>query len=146
MLPELVKHILFEQYSSIPVEVPQILICETISNTVFVLDSRFTHNDHYFHAALQEAIDAFNNVLRDFGYHENLKKRCKKSSHAAETKTSTLQTLKKIRQLLTLSFELVFNTSTGFRHYNPLVFKLVFNTSLLHNPLLFTVSTGLFVT
>ena len=78
MLPELVKHILFEQYSSNPVEVPQILICETISNTVFVLDSRFTHNDHYFHAALQEAIDAFNNVLRDFGYHEKLEKKMQK--------------------------------------------------------------------
>ena len=36
-----------------------------------MLDSRFTQQDQYFHAAaLQEAIDAFDNVLRDFGYHQ----------------------------------------------------------------------------
>ena len=63
----------FEQYYRIHVEGPHIAICETVSDTVFVLDSRFPQKVHYFHAALQDALDASNNVLRDFGYHQKLK-------------------------------------------------------------------------
>ena len=53
MLPELVKNIIpFEQFNTIHVEGPQTAIGETVSDTVFVLDSRLTQKDHYFHAAL----------------------------------------------------------------------------------------------
>ena len=36
------------------------------SVAVFVIDSSYTQKGHYFRAALQEATDAFNAVLRDF--------------------------------------------------------------------------------
>ena len=62
------KNITFEQYSRIHLEGPNIDICETASNVVFVLNSSFTSKDHYFHAALQEVTDAFNNMLQNFGY------------------------------------------------------------------------------
>ena len=66
------KRIAFEQYSRIHLEGPKIAICETSSNVVFVLNSAFTSKDQYFHAALQEATNAFNNMLKDFGYTEKL--------------------------------------------------------------------------
>ena len=66
------KKLTFEQYSRIHLEGPKIAICETVSNVVFVLNSSFTTNDHYFRAALQEATDAFDNMLQDFGYTQKL--------------------------------------------------------------------------
>ena len=39
----------------------------------FVLNSSFTSKDQYFRTALQEATDAFNNMLKDFGYTQKLK-------------------------------------------------------------------------
>ena len=66
------KRITFEQYSRIHVAGPKIAICETTSNVVFVLNSAFTSKDHYFHAAVHEATDAFNNMLQDFGYTQKL--------------------------------------------------------------------------
>ena len=66
------KRIPFEQYSRIHVAGPKIAIYETASNVVFVLNSAFTSKDQNFHAALQEAIDAFNNMLKDFGYTQKL--------------------------------------------------------------------------
>ena len=62
----------FDQYSRIHLEGPKIAICETASNVVFVLYSSFTSKDQYFRTALQEATDAFNNMLKDFGYTEKL--------------------------------------------------------------------------
>ena len=62
----------FDQYSSIHLEGPKIAICETASNVVFVLNSSFTTKDHYFRTVLQEATDAFNNMLQDFGYTQKL--------------------------------------------------------------------------
>ena len=62
------KKITFEQYSRIHLAGPKIEICETASNAVFVLNSSFTSKDQYFHTAIQEAITAFNNILKDFGY------------------------------------------------------------------------------
>ena len=38
------------------------------SDTVFVLNSAFFTKDNYFQVALDDAIDAFNDVLLDFGY------------------------------------------------------------------------------
>ena len=66
------KKMTFDQYSRIHLEGPKIAICETASNVVFVLNSSFTTKDHYFRTALQEATDAFNNMLQDFGYTQNL--------------------------------------------------------------------------
>ena len=66
------EKITFEQYSRIHLEGPKIAICETASNVVFVLNSSFTSKDLYFRTALQEATDAFNNMLKDFGYTQKL--------------------------------------------------------------------------
>ena len=66
------KKITFEQYSRIHLEGPKIAIFETASNVVFVLNSSFTLKDQYFRTALQEATDAFNNMLKDFGYTQKL--------------------------------------------------------------------------
>ena len=66
------KKITFEQYSRIHLAGPKIAICETASNAVFVLNSAFTSKDQYFHTAMQEAITAFNNILKDFGYTQTL--------------------------------------------------------------------------
>ena len=62
------KKITFEQYSRIHLAGPKIAICETASKAVFVLNSAFTSKDRNFHTAIQEAILAFNNILKDFGY------------------------------------------------------------------------------
>ena len=62
------KKITFDQYSRSHLEGPKIAICETASNVVFVLNSSFTSKDQYFRTALQEATDALNNMLKDFGY------------------------------------------------------------------------------
>ena len=72
------KKITFEQYSRIHPEGPKIAICETASSVVFVLIFSFTSGsiqltkDQYFRTALQEATDAFNNMLKDFGYTQKL--------------------------------------------------------------------------
>ena len=66
------KRITFEQYARIHVAGPKIAICETASNVVFVLNSAFTSKDQYFHYALQEATDAFNEMLQSFGYTQKL--------------------------------------------------------------------------
>ena len=66
------KKITFDQNSRIHLEGPKIAICETASNVVFVLNSSFTSKDQYFRTALQEATDAFNNMLKDFGYTQKL--------------------------------------------------------------------------
>ena len=66
------KKITFEQYSRIHLAGPKIGICETASNTVFVLNSSFTSKDQYFHTAIQEAMNAFDNILKDFGYTQTL--------------------------------------------------------------------------
>ena len=62
----------FELYSRIHLAGPKIAICETASNVVFVLNSAFTTKDQYFQTAIQEAILAFNNVLKDFGYTQTI--------------------------------------------------------------------------
>ena len=66
------KGIPFEPYYRIHVKGPQIAVFETISDTVFVLNSQFTQKDPYFHAAFPEAMDALDNVLKDFGYHQKI--------------------------------------------------------------------------
>ena len=57
------KRVTFEQNSRIHVAGPKIVICETASNVVFVLNSALSSKDQYFHGALQEATDAFNEML-----------------------------------------------------------------------------------
>ena len=54
------KHNNFEKCYRIHVEGPKIVVCETTSETLFVLNSAFNTKDNYFQAALYDAIDAFN--------------------------------------------------------------------------------------
>ena len=61
------KQINFEQYYRIHVEGSKIAVCETTSETVFVLNSAFTTKVNYFQAALDDAIDAFKTTLLDYG-------------------------------------------------------------------------------
>ena len=68
------KRLNFEQYYRIHVEGPKIAVCETTSETVLVLNSAFTTKDNYFQAALDEAIDAFNATLLDFGYTQKVQR------------------------------------------------------------------------
>ena len=68
------KQIILEQYYRLHVEGPKIAVCETTSETVFVLNSAFTTKDNYFQAALDDAIDAFNAILLDFGYTQQLQR------------------------------------------------------------------------
>ena len=62
----------FEQYCRIHVEGPKFAVCETTSETVLVLNSAFTTKDNYFQVAVDDAIDAFNATLLDFGYTRKL--------------------------------------------------------------------------
>ena len=68
------KQINFEQYYRIHVAGPKIVVCETTSETVFVLNSAFTTKDTYFQTAPDDAIGAFNATLLDFGYTQQLKR------------------------------------------------------------------------
>ena len=68
------KHISFEQYYRLHVDGPKIAICETTSDTVCVLNSAFTTMDNYFQVALDDAIDAFNATLLNFGYTQQLQR------------------------------------------------------------------------
>ena len=68
------KHINFEQYYRIHVEGPKIAVCETTSETVFVLNSAITSKDNYFQTALDDAIDAFNASFLNFGYTQQLQR------------------------------------------------------------------------
>ena len=76
------KKITFEQYSRLHVAGPKIAICETASNLVFILNSAFTSKDQYFKTALEEATQAFNNILNDFGYTQKLEP-CNPNQHQA---------------------------------------------------------------
>ena len=49
-------------------------ICETTSETVFVLNSSFTTKDNYFQTVLDHAIDEFNATLLDIGYAQQLQR------------------------------------------------------------------------
>ena len=62
------KNINFEQYARLHLDGPKITICETASNAVFVLNSSFTTKDNCFRVAIDEACEAFNKVLFEFGY------------------------------------------------------------------------------
>ena len=59
------KQINFEQYASFHFDGPKLAECETVSDTFFVLNS-FTTKDNYFHAALDEACDAFDQMMHNF--------------------------------------------------------------------------------
>ena len=68
------KQITFDQYYRVHVNGPKIAICEISFDTVFDLNSAFTTNDNYFQVQLDDAIDAFNAVLLDFGYTQQLQR------------------------------------------------------------------------
>ena len=61
------KKIHFEQNYRLHLSGPNVAICETKSNRVFILTHiSFNQNNFYFLHAVQEAVDAFNEVLKDF--------------------------------------------------------------------------------
>ena len=66
------KNINFEQYAGIHFNGHKIAICETVSDTFFVLNSPFTSSDNYFRLAIDDACDAFNKIMLDFGYRQKL--------------------------------------------------------------------------
>ena len=51
---------------------PKIAICETAFNMIFVLNTSFTTRDNYFRVAIDEACDAFNKMLLEFGNTQKL--------------------------------------------------------------------------
>ena len=61
------KQINFEQYTHLHLDDPKIAICETVSDTVFILNSSFTTKDNYFRVAIDEACFASNKMMLDFG-------------------------------------------------------------------------------
>ena len=67
------KTIPFEQYYRLHLSGPNVAICETNSSNVFVLSqTSFSKNNFYFLHAVQEAVDAFTDVLKDFGFFQRL--------------------------------------------------------------------------
>ena len=66
------KSINFEQCARLHLDRPNIAICETASNAVFLLNSSFTTKDNYFRVAIDEACEAFNTVLIEFGYTQKI--------------------------------------------------------------------------
>ena len=68
------KHIDFEQYARLHIDGPKITICETTSDTLFIVDTSFTTKDDYFRHALAEVCDALNATLRDFAYTQKLER------------------------------------------------------------------------
>ena len=67
------KNIPFEQYYRLHVSGPTIAICETKSNNVFVLThTSFDQNNFFFLHAVQDVVEAFNAVLRDFVFFQKL--------------------------------------------------------------------------
>ena len=67
------KKIPFEQYYRLHLSEPNVAICETKFNNVFVLShTSFDKNIFYFLHAVQEAVDAFNDVLKYFGFFQRL--------------------------------------------------------------------------
>ena len=63
------KKIPFEQYYRLHLSEPNVAICEKKSNKVFVLShTSFDKNNFYFLHAVQEAVDAFNEVLKHFRF------------------------------------------------------------------------------
>ena len=63
------KKIPFEQYCRLHLSGPNVAICETKSNTVFVLThTSFDQNNFCFLHVVQEAVDAFYEVLKNLGW------------------------------------------------------------------------------
>ena len=76
------KSICFEKYHRLHVDDPNIAICGTTSDTIFIIKSTFTSKDHYFQAALEEADQAFNAIMLDFTYQQTLQKYDPEIHHA----------------------------------------------------------------
>ena len=66
------KNITFEQYAGIHLDGRKIAICEMVTDTVFLLNSSFTTNDTCIRVAIDEACEAFNKMMQDFGYKHKL--------------------------------------------------------------------------
>ena len=67
------KKISFEQYYRLHLSGPNVAICETKSNNVFVIThTSFDQNFFTSYTPVQEAVDAFNEVLKDFEFFQRL--------------------------------------------------------------------------
>ena len=66
------ENINFEQYARIHMDGPKIAICETASDAVFILKSCSTTKDNYFKTVIDEACEAFNKIMAEFGYTQKL--------------------------------------------------------------------------
>ena len=66
------KNINFEQNARLHLDCPKYAICETASNAVFVPNFSFTTKNNYFRVAVDEACEAFNKVLIEFGYTQKI--------------------------------------------------------------------------
>ena len=66
------KNIFFEKHARIHMEGHKIAVCETASDSVFVMNTSFTSNATYVHHALAEVREAFNATMLDFGYTRKL--------------------------------------------------------------------------
>ena len=50
----------------------KVAICETASKAVFVINSYVTTKDNYFRTTIDEACEAFNKIIYEFGYTQTL--------------------------------------------------------------------------
>ena len=66
------KKNIFEQHARIHLDGPKITDCETVSDTVFVLNFSFTSKYNHFRAAIDEACEAFTKMMQDFGCTQKL--------------------------------------------------------------------------
>ena len=66
------KQINIEQNARIHFDGPKIAVCETVSETTFVVNSSFTTKDNCFYVALDETCNAFNQMMHNFEYMQKL--------------------------------------------------------------------------
>ena len=130
------KDITFEQYYRIHIHGSNIAICEITSDTVFVLNSAFTTKDNYFQVAIDDAIDAFNAVLLDFGYTQQLQKYDRppiKFTHSPNTRFGPKTTHRTI-QTNHLSLTIYYNFTADAVTFHYGLFDVIAN---MHHPLLY---------
>ena len=81
----------FEQYYRLDVSGPTKALCETKSNNVIVLThTSFDQNTFYFLQPFQEAVDAFNAVMKDFGFFSRSQQTLNPSTHSQNFKPGLL--------------------------------------------------------
>ena len=154
------KNINFEQYARIHLMDPKLAYAnETVSETVFVLNSKFTSKDDYFRLANDEACDAFNKTARFWVYAKIRNLRLKSSSPSTTASIllkfndhlfSLLNRLSLSLHFFSTGLQSIFlnksSTTTGFLHFTfcQLVFNQFFTTGL-QRPRVFNTSPGFLI-